>query len=218
MSSFTTDIAVWLKDGRRWCLVFPFTYHQGSKRSNRVIKVPAGFDTDFASIPKFLWFLPYWAKFSKASVLHDYLYRTQDRSRKEADLIFLEAMLVAWRKHKLGNILAQIEYQAVRIFGWAAWKGKEVMAKSDEILRELKLINVKLYGEGEFKGDIPEIKRHLENLNGHLDDHSKRITVTETLQKERNKVSKKLIGGWVSAFVAIVVALWKAFTANPPAQ
>ena len=138
-SSFTTDIAVWLKGGTRWPLVFPFTYHVGSKRSNKIIKVPAGFDTDFASIPKFLWWLPSWAKFSKASVLHDYLYWLahqpirviQDHyykiyiTRKEADDIFLEAMLVAWRDHKLGKILAHIFYWAVRLFSWIAWERKK---------------------------------------------------------------------------------------------
>ena len=128
MNSFTTDVAVWLDGGRRWKLVFPFTYHVGSKRSNKVIKVPAGFDTDFASIPKFLWFLPAWAKFSKAAVIHDYIYQNHgklDMSRRQADDIFLEAMLVSWRNHKLGKILAHIFHWAVRLFSWIAWEGKK---------------------------------------------------------------------------------------------
>ena len=54
-------------------------------------------------------------------------------------------------------------------------------------------------------GDVKEIKAHLE-------DHSKRITIVETLQKERNKPSKKLIGGYISGGIAILVALWRAFT------
>jgi len=125
MSSFTTDVAVWLNGGKRWSLVFPFTYHIGSKRSNKIISVPIGFTTDFASIPKFLWFLPYWAKFSKASVLHDWSYQKQDRTRKEADDIFLEAMLVSWHNHRRGKLLAHIEYWAVRLFGWVAWERKK---------------------------------------------------------------------------------------------
>ena len=59
---------------------------------------------------------------------------------------------------------------------------------------------------------LPRIERHLEDINGHLDDHSKRITITETLQKERNKPSKKTLGGYGAALVALAVALWKAFT------
>ena len=39
------------------------------------------------------------------------------------------------------------------------------MAKIDEVLNKLDKINIKLYGEGEFEGDIPEIKKHLIELN-----------------------------------------------------
>ncbi len=62
---------------------------------------------------------------------------------------------------------------------------------------------------------LPKIEKHLEKINGHLDDHSKRITVTETFQKERNKTSKKAYAGYVSGTIAIIVALWKAFTNTP---
>lgn len=62
------------------------------------------------------------------------------------------------------------------------------------------------------RDSLPRIESHLEKINGHLNDHSKRITVTETLQKERNRASKKAIGGYISASVAIAVALWRAFT------
>lgn len=58
---------------------------------------------------------------------------------------------------------------------------------------------------------LPRIENHLEKINNHLDDHSKRITITETLQKERNKPSKKMIGGYISGAIAIAVALWKSF-------
>ncbi len=62
---------------------------------------------------------------------------------------------------------------------------------------------------------LPRIESHLLKINGHLDDHSKRITVTETLQKERNKPNKKTMAGYASGIIAIAVALWKAFTGNP---
>jgi len=54
-------------------------------------------------------------------------------------------------------------------------------------------------------------ERHLERINGHLEDHSKRITIVETLQKERNRPSKKTLGGWGAVIVAAGVAVWKAF-------
>jgi len=56
---------------------------------------------------------------------------------------------------------------------------------------------------------------HLGKINSHLEDHSRRITVTETLQKERHKPDKKTIGGYITGAVAIAVALWKAFTGSP---
>ena len=59
---------------------------------------------------------------------------------------------------------------------------------------------------------LPKIEKHLEKINGHLEDHSKRITITETLQKERNKPSKKSRAGYGAAIVGIMIALWKAFT------
>ena len=58
---------------------------------------------------------------------------------------------------------------------------------------------------------LPRIEDHLEKINGHLDDHSKRIITVEVLQKERNKPSKKALTGYISGGVALVVALWKAF-------
>ena len=120
MSSYTTPLVVELLDGKRWRLVFSFTYHIGSKYAKRFIAVDAGFLTDWASIPKFLWFFPYWAKYNKASLLHDYLYHNHILSRAEADQVFYEAMLVMFRHHKSGRIIAWVEYWAVRVFGiWA---------------------------------------------------------------------------------------------------
>ena len=54
---------------------------------------------------------------------------------------------------------------------------------------------------------LPRIEEHLGKINGHLDDHSKRITIIET----KNKVSKKAMAGYISGAFALVVALWKSF-------
>lgn len=127
MSSFTTPLVVSpMPDGRRWRLVFPFRYHVGSRYSCEVIAIPANFLTDFASIPRFLWFLPLWAKYSKSPVVHDWLYQSKKITgkpitRKRADEIFMEAMFIDWRDHKSRLVLAWVEYYAVRIFGWMAW-------------------------------------------------------------------------------------------------
>ena len=69
---------------------------------------------------------------------------------------------------------------------------------------------------------LPKIEKHLEKINGHLDNHSYRIKQAEDdidterlLAKERRKTSKKTIGGYASGAIAIAVALWKAFTNTP---
>ena len=119
MSSFISPLIVMpLEDGRRWKLFRSFTYHIGSKCSNNMVCVPAGFVTDFASIPWLFWtLLPSWGRYGKAAVIHDYLYQTQSRTRKEADDIFLEAMLISGTR----EWKARIMYLAVWLFGWLAW-------------------------------------------------------------------------------------------------
>lgn len=108
-----------MSDGRRWRLHRSFTYHVGSKYNKNIISVPAGFVTDFASIPWIFWtFLPYWGKYGKAAVIHDYLYQTHKVSRHMADLIFYEAMVVG----KTPKWKARIMYLAVRCWGRLVWK------------------------------------------------------------------------------------------------
>jgi len=128
MSSFTTPLIVSPQsNGRDWKLYRAFSYHIGTKYGKNKITVPPGFLTDFASIPKFLfWLLPWWAKFNKAPVLHDYLYQTKrimhrPITRKQVDDVFLEAMLIEWRHHRSRYFLARLEWLAVRIFGLWAW-------------------------------------------------------------------------------------------------
>ncbi len=127
MSSFTSPLTVELGNGKMWTLAKSFKYHIGSEYSNKIIKVPAGFETDFASVPKFFWFFPYWAKYNKSAPIHDALYRfktvmDEPINRKRADDIFLEAMLIDFRDHKSGKFLAYVEYYGVRLFGWLSWK------------------------------------------------------------------------------------------------
>ena len=78
-------------DGRQWQLWEPLKFEFGQAKS--AIEVPAGFVTDFASIPQSFWnVLPPHGRYSSAAVLHDYLYWVQPCSKDEADLAFLHAM------------------------------------------------------------------------------------------------------------------------------
>lgn len=59
---------------------------------NRIIIVPVGFVTDFASVPRLpLAYLLFGGVADEAAVIHDYLYSTGQCSRKLADDVFAEA-------------------------------------------------------------------------------------------------------------------------------
>ena len=123
MSSFTTPLVVSpLPDGRHWRLVFGFGYDVGYEGSSDRVSIPAGFVTDFASSPPPIWWLiPPWGKYGKAAVVHDYLYQTKTRTRKQTDDIFREAMIVL----SVNPVRVFLMYWAVRLFGWLAWRGEE---------------------------------------------------------------------------------------------
>ena len=96
-------------------LLAPFKY----VTDGAVILVPEGFETDYASIPRFFWriFLPN-GRYAEAAVLHDYLYG--NHSKTVADAYFYEAMTilgVPWWKRVL-------IYYAVVVFGRGAYQSK----------------------------------------------------------------------------------------------
>ena len=84
------------------------------------VKVPAGFETDFASVPRFFSRLfPATGTWSKPAVVHDYLYQAPGGcSRFLADCLFREAMIQEgvkpWR--------AWLMWVAVRCFGRGVWR------------------------------------------------------------------------------------------------
>ena len=107
-----------LPDGKTWVIREPFGYDIETTGDPESVEVPVGFLTDFATIPRLFWFvLPKWGKYGNAAVIHDFIYWMQDRSRSEADKIFLEAMGVL----KVGGLVKYTIYYAVRAFGWTAW-------------------------------------------------------------------------------------------------
>lgn len=81
--------------------------------------VPAGFVTDFASVPRFLWSIfPPHGRYSPAAVFHDWLYQYGPLTRAGADKAFLESM--AALKVPLWQRLAM--YAGVRLGGGVAWE------------------------------------------------------------------------------------------------
>jgi Protein of unknown function (DUF1353) len=100
-------------DGVRasWRVLYPLRYQ--SDFLGKVIEVPIGFDTDFSSTPAGMQQQAF-----KASVLHDYCYRTHALAKDEADSVFLESMLVDRipSAHKF--------YLAVRLLGESSYNHK----------------------------------------------------------------------------------------------
>ena len=99
------------------------------------VKVPIGFVTDLASIPRLFWsVLPPTGRYSYPAIIHDFLYWFQTSDRKQADTILKLAMGdagVAWTT-------TLTIYEAVRIAGEGAWRANASARKSGErrVLRE----------------------------------------------------------------------------------
>lgn len=123
-----------VREGRQCVLLLEaLEYRVGADDSPEVIVVPAGFETDFASIPFGARNLfPALGPWGRPAIVHDFLYETRGTglfdgtrwitrakpyTRAEADAVFCEAMQVvgvpAWRR--------AIMYRAVRIGGRRAW-------------------------------------------------------------------------------------------------
>ena len=117
MSRFTTVLIVQPDvDERTAKLMTPLVYE--SDLLGETITVPAGFETDFASVPRMFWnLIPPLGRYGEAAVVHDWLYRTQDYARATCDAVLLEAMEVC----EVGWCTRMTIYGAVRAFGWAAW-------------------------------------------------------------------------------------------------
>lgn len=87
--------------------------------------VPSGFETDFASVPRmFWWLLPRHGRWTKAAVLHDFLWREAKKgniSFCDADGIFRRVM----RELGVGYLRRRLMWAAVRWAGGAlkcGWK------------------------------------------------------------------------------------------------
>jgi len=91
-----------------WRLLSPLVY-DGSEK----ITVPAGFETDFASVPRAAWWFcaPAAGNHAKPAVLHDYLCVTSD-NQPHTDKLFLEAMAA----NGVGWLKRTVMYSAVRVY------------------------------------------------------------------------------------------------------
>jgi hypothetical protein len=95
-------------------LLSDFQYIPKSMDGPPVIVVPAGYRTDFASVPRFFWrIFPPMGRYTYAAVIHDWLCDEKIESNKYAAEIFLECMealgVSKWRRLTM--------YKSVLLFG-----------------------------------------------------------------------------------------------------
>jgi hypothetical protein len=118
-----------MRDGRVvWRLLDPLYWMADSGDTSPMITVPAGFETDLASIPRLArGLIPSSGPWQRAAVIHDWLYATQGSwglapphfklTRAQADNVFRDAMAAAG----VNWITRQAMWTAVRIGGWKGW-------------------------------------------------------------------------------------------------
>lgn len=120
-SSFKTPLRLEFLDDTRFQLIEPFEFL--SEVTESIIRVPSGFVTDFASIPRVLWaLLPPTGRYGKAAVVHDWLYQTREAGthrvwRADADSVLLEGMQVLEVRWSQRWAI----YAGIRLGGWVAW-------------------------------------------------------------------------------------------------
>jgi hypothetical protein len=121
-ASFQTPLDIRELPGDEWEILSEFVYVS----PRMTVRIPVGFQTDFASIPRFFWrvIAPTDDIIGKAAVVHDFLYRTPAflLTRQEADAELREAMTSLGASQFKRNLT----YWAVRMGGGHAFKPRSV--------------------------------------------------------------------------------------------
>lgn len=104
-------------DNKFWIAVEDMPYVIGS--TNQQIVVPKGFVTDLASIPQPLWSLGLapQGRYSRAAIVHDYLYWSQGCRRDQADRL----LVIAMKESKVCGLNEVLVYEGVDKGGSGAW-------------------------------------------------------------------------------------------------
>jgi len=121
VSHFVTMPTVsWVGGRYPWRLEQDLVYQSGRLGG---IVVPAGYCTDFASVPRIPGVYALTGdRAALASIIHDWLYdaRPDGVTRKDADRVFLEAMRAA--NDPRTRVVRGLMYAGVRAGGWLAWR------------------------------------------------------------------------------------------------
>ena len=85
------------------------------------IRVFKGFETDLASIPRWLWWVASHDECAEAAVIHDWLYGCTNLDRQFCDSIFRLVMKLTGKPY----LMRLAHYLGVRLGGWAARKPRK---------------------------------------------------------------------------------------------
>ena len=100
-------------DGQAWTIEGGLAWGVGL--SDAVVFVPQGFVHDRAGVPPVLWSL---ASYTRAAVVHDWLYWAQPCSRLQSDNL----LVIAMKENRVPWIQRRLIYRAVRLQGHAIWR------------------------------------------------------------------------------------------------
>jgi hypothetical protein len=134
-----TEVEVRAIDASDWIVLRPIRYF-GARQT---FEVPVGMCTDFASVPRaFVWFLPRYGAYTKAAILHDYLWRVAvprgDLSLPEADGIFRRAM----RELHVPFLRRWIMWSAVRLGALMKRGGRKQWARDSWLVAPVALLAI----------------------------------------------------------------------------
>lgn len=116
---------------KTWLLLDTFEFRLGGPDGDEYVRVEAGFITDFASIPRVLWWLwpPSQGPYLAAALVHDCLYKTgyvvnrhtgerRAIARDESDDVMKEIMEICETPLATKRAI----FRGVRLGGWHAWR------------------------------------------------------------------------------------------------
>ena len=109
-------------DGKKYDCFELYKDYSYTLSNGIAVTIPKGFETDFASIPRFLWnvFPPHWKPYREAAIVHDYLYVSKNKitSRAFADAEFRRMLIL----EGVNKSEAYLFWAMVRIFGGKRFK------------------------------------------------------------------------------------------------
>jgi len=126
MSKFLTELDGRCISDKIWMLLSPLRYESDILG---LIKVPTGFQTDFASVPRVPFVYEFFGdRAHREAVLHDYLYRIDSiplATYSQANAVFFEAM----QERGKGPVVRYGMWWGVVLGGWTAYHKKKVADK-----------------------------------------------------------------------------------------